>query len=240
LKSLLAPNPSPMTMSGTITYVVGRDEAAVIDPGSADEGHLDAIVGAFAGARVVRILLTHDHPDHATGARQLARRLDARVFSLGTRTLRDGSAIPTDEGELIALATPGHSPDHASFHWPAAKAVFCGDLMMGGLDTAVVAAPEGDVGLYLESLERLRSLAVETIYPAHGPAFTDPDAALDRYVRHRHEREQQVLDAIAGGAASPAEITDVVYGAGLDPALRPFAEAAVKAYVKHLLDTGRY
>jgi glyoxylase-like metal-dependent hydrolase (beta-lactamase superfamily II) len=239
-RSILAPNASPMTMAGTVTYLVGRAEVAVLDPGSAAESHIEAIAAAADGARTVRILLTHDHPDHSTGARPLARRLDARVFSLGTGTLRDGALIPTDEGPLTALATPGHSPDHTAFHWPAARAVFCGDLMMGGLDTAVVAAPEGDVGLYLASLERLGALAVETIYPAHGPPFTDAAAALDRYVRHRQDREQQVLDAMATGARDLAAITDAVYGPALDPSLRPFAEAAVRAYLAHLIATGRY
>jgi glyoxylase-like metal-dependent hydrolase (beta-lactamase superfamily II) len=239
-RSFLAPNASPMTMDGTVTYMVGRDEVAIIDPGSAAGSHLDALAGAAAGARTVRVLLTHDHPDHSTGARQLARRLDARIFSLGAGTLRDGGDIPTDEGPLIALATPGHSPDHTAFHWPAARAVFCGDLMMGGLDTAVVAAPEGDVGQYLDSLDRIGLLDIEIIYPAHGPPFTDPASALDRYVRHRLDRERQVLDAIAGGAREIADVTDVVYGDSLDPALRPFAEAAIRAYLAHLLATGRF
>lgn len=239
-RSIVAPNASPMTMDGTITYIVGHDRAVVIDTGSAAGVHLDAITGAVAGAAAIRILLTHDHPDHSAGARELARRLDARVYSFGTGTLRDGASIDTDEGELIVLATPGHAPDHAAFHWPAAHAIFCGDLMMGGLDTSVVAAPEGDVGHYLESLARLRSIAPETIYPAHGPAVTDPEAALDRYVRHREEREAQVIAAITAGAADVESVTSAVYGTSLEPALRPFAEAAVRAYLKHLLATGRY
>lgn len=229
-----------MTLDGTITYIVGRDRVVVIDPGCAAASHLDAIARELDGASSARILLTHDHPDHSDGARELARRLDARVYSFATGTLRDGASIDTDEGELIVLATPGHAPDHAAFHWPVARAIFCGDLMMGGLDTSVVAAPEGDVGQYLDSLDRLRSLTPEVIYPAHGPAFTDPVTALDRYVRHRQEREDQVVAAIEAGAADVESVTEAVYGATLDPALRPFAEAAVRAYLKHLLATGRY
>lgn len=239
-RSILAPNASAMTMDGTITYVVGRRRAVVIDPGSRDPSHIESIANALDGAESVRILLTHDHPDHSTGAREVARRVDGRVYSMATGTLRDGGVIDTDEGELIALATPGHAPDHMAFHWPAASAAFCGDLMMGGLDTSVVAAPEGDIGLYLESLDRLASLGLETIYPAHGPAFTDPAAALGRYVRHRQEREEQVRAAVAAGASDIADITDTVYGPDLDSGLRSFAEAAVKAYLQHLLATGRY
>ena len=236
---ILAPNASPMTLDGTSTYVIGWREVAVLDPGSAARSHLDAIAAAVGAAAVVRILITHDHPDHSTGASALAARLQAPVLSLGDGTLADGAEVVTDDGVLVCLATPGHAPDHAAFHWPAAAAIFCGDLMMGGLDTAVVAAPEGDVGAYLESLERLRSLRPRIIYPSHGPAFTDPGEAIGRYLAHRAERERQVLAALAVGARDAAEITDHVYGAALDQALRPFALAAVEAYLDHLQATGR-
>jgi glyoxylase-like metal-dependent hydrolase (beta-lactamase superfamily II) len=238
-RAFLAPNASPMTMDGTVTYVVGRRMAAIIDPGSAAAAHVDVLAAAVAGAARVDILVTHDHPDHSTGVPELARRLDATVWSLRAGSLADGSVIATDEGDLVGVATPGHSDDHVSFHWPAADAVFCGDLMMGGLDTAVVAAPEGSIAAYLRSLERLRSLRPRTIYPAHGLPFTDPDEAISRYVRHRAERETQVLAAMAAGARSVAEITDLVYGAGLDERLKSFAEAAVAAYLEHLRESGR-
>jgi glyoxylase-like metal-dependent hydrolase (beta-lactamase superfamily II) len=238
-RAILAPNASAMTMDGTITYLVGERVVAIIDPGSAAGTHLDAIAAATAGADSVTILLTHDHPDHAGGATELAARLGASLLDAGTGTLRDGQVIPTDHGDLVALATPGHAPDHISLHWPAESAIFCGDLMMGGLDTAVVAAPEGDVGAYLASLERLRGLAPAIIYPAHGPVFTDPEGALDRYVAHRVRRQAEVLEAVAAGARSAAEIADRVYGPGLEPSLRAFAVAAVEAYVAHLRRSGR-
>jgi glyoxylase-like metal-dependent hydrolase (beta-lactamase superfamily II) len=238
-RSVLAPNASPMTMGGTISYVVGRRRAVILDPGSAEPAHLDALAAAVRDAGNVSILLTHDHPDHSTGALDLARRLDAPVLSLGSGTLRDGQTIDTDEGELVVVSTPGHTPDHAAFHWPAARAAFCGDLMMGGLDTAVVAAPEGDLAAYLASLEKLRALRPEILYPAHGPPFTDPDAAIDRYLRHRARREQQVLDALAVGVRGLDEITTHVYGSGLDEGLRGFALAAIQAYLIHLRATGR-
>lgn len=238
-RSILAPNASAMTMGGTITYLVGDRQVAIIDPGSAATSHLDAIRTAVGDADASTILVTHDHPDHATGAPELAALLDATVLAPGDGSLRDGQLVPTDHGDLVALDTPGHAPHHASLHWPAADAIFCGDLMMGGIDTAVVAAPEGDVGAYLDSLERLRALAPRIIYPAHGPAFTDPPEALDRYVRHRVERQQQVLAAVHAGAHTAGEIADRVYGAALEPELRSFAIAAVHAYLQHLRATGR-
>jgi glyoxylase-like metal-dependent hydrolase (beta-lactamase superfamily II) len=239
MRSFLAPNASPMTLDGTRTYVIGVRRVAILDPGSAADSHIEALARAVADADVVTILVTHDHPDHSTGAGTLAARLGTAVRSIAAGCLRDGDGIDTDEGEIVTLHTPGHCPDHAAFQWPAESAIFCGDLMMGGLDTAVVAAPEGDVGAYLESLERLRSLRPKVIYPSHGPEFTDPDSALTRYVEHRRQREAQVLDAIGAGASGVAAITDHVYGDALDPRLRSFAEAAVVAYLEHLRRTDR-
>ncbi|CAN5630510.1 MBL fold metallo-hydrolase [soil metagenome] len=238
-RSILAPNASPMTMQGTITYLVGRSAVAIIDPGTAAPSHVAAVAAAVADAAAVSILVTHDHPDHSTGAADLAGRIGAAVLSISAGTLRDGTRVETDQGELVTLATPGHAPDHAAFHWPAAEAIFCGDLMMGGLDTAVVAAPEGSIGAYLASLEKLRQLRPRTIYPSHGPAFTDPEQAIERYVAHRESREAQVLEALRSGLRTPDAITDHVYGDSIDPRLHGFAISAIEAYLQHLLETGR-
>ena len=275
-RSFLAPNASPMTMDGTITYVVGRGIVAIIDPGSADPSHLDTLAGVARDARRAVIIVTHDHPDHSTGALELAERTGAALLgghagrragpgpagvertgpgsdprsgfrkgtgeaarAAGGGLLADGASVETDEGELVIVRTPGHAPDHISLHWPAASAIFCGDLMMGGLDTAVVAAPEGELGAYLDSLERLRSLDASVIYPAHGPPFENPDAAIDRYVEHRQGRLRQVQAALDAGARDVGEITDHIYGGSLASGLRPFAEAAVEAYVAYLRATGR-
>jgi glyoxylase-like metal-dependent hydrolase (beta-lactamase superfamily II) len=243
LRTILAPNASAMTLTGTICYIVGRQRAAIIDTGPADPRHIDALADQVAGADSVTILLTHDHPDHGAGAEELGRRIGTTALSLGaSRTadrLHDGQTVDTDAGTLVTIATPGHCPDHAAFHWPAQDAIFCGDLMMGGLDTAVVAAPEGNLRLYLESLERLRTLRPRVIYPAHGPPFTEPDRAIDRYLDHRRHRTDQVRTALRDGYRSTTAITNRVYGNELDPRLRSFAEAAVEAYLEYLRETGR-
>jgi len=239
LRALLAPNPSPMTLDGTRTFVIGERRVAIVDPGPAIDSHIDAISAVIAGADVAGILLTHAHPDHADGADVLAQRASAPVFAAAHGTLRDGDVLVTDAGDIVALATPGHTPDHFAFYWPAERAVFCGDLLMGGLDTALVAHPEGDLTRYLASLARLRTLEPRVIHPAHGPDFDDPAAALDAYVRHREEREAQVLAALAAGAKNAGEVVDRVYGESLDPALRAAATAAVRAYLAHLRATGR-
>lgn len=212
---------------------------AVIDPGSSDSGHLDAIADAVGGGVLAAVLITHEHPDHLAGAEAVADRCGGAVRKLADGSLRDGVAIETDAGRLVTVATPGHTDDHAAFHWPEQRAVFCGDLMLGGRDTALVAPPEGRLGPYLASLGRIRGLNPEVIYPSHGPAFTTPEQALDRYVRHRELRLQQVLDALAEGAADYDALRVAVYGADLDPELEAAATAALKAYLEYLTGQGR-
>ncbi len=239
LRTVLAPNASPLTLDGTRTYIVGRDRVAIIDPGSKDPGHLDAVSLAIGDAAVSAILVTHAHPDHADGAGELAERHGAPVRMERTRSLADGARVPTDDGDLVAVFTPGHTLDHVSFHWAAKDAVFCGDLMMGGADTALVAPPEGGLGPYLASLERIRSLRPNVIYPGHGPAFQTPDQALDRYVRHRQLRLEQVVSALHGGARTADDLLAAVYGPRLDPDLEAAAAAALKAYLEYLQGQGR-
>jgi glyoxylase-like metal-dependent hydrolase (beta-lactamase superfamily II) len=243
LRTVLAPNASPLTLDGTRTYIIGERRPAVIDPGPNDPDHLDALVDALGDGVAAAILVTHYHPDHLAGAGPLAARLDVPVRRLGDGSLDDGSTIDTDAGPVTAIATPGHTRDHAAFHWPDGAsnggAVFCGDLLMGGQDTTLVPAPEGRIGPYLVSLERVRSLRPSVLYPAHGPAFDAPGAALDRYVRHREERLAQVMAAVESGVRDYPELLEAVYGSDLDEGLERPAMTALKAYIEHLHGLGR-
>lgn len=246
LRILRAPNPSALTLDGTRTFLVGRSRVAVIDPGPDLPEHVDAVTDAVRGADDVYILLTHRHPDHAGAAGALSRRIEAPVHASpspsgvrkGRSDLQAGDRIPTDVGDLEVVATPGHTPDHVCFFWAQRRALFAGDLMLGGMETSLVASPEGDLGDYLESLRRVRSLEPAVIYPAHGPPFTAPDEAIGTYLAHRREREQQVLAALGTSAADAEELVERVYGADLAPRLAAAAAAAVLAYLEHLADGG--
>ncbi len=223
-----------MTLAGTQTYVVGSTRVAIIDPGPLLQSHIDA-VAAKVGSRVqTSVLVTHAHPDHDEAAQAMADKLGAEVVRV-----TDGTTIETDSGDLTALATPGHTADHFCFLLESERAVFCGDLMMGGLDTALVAPPEGNLRDYLHSLERVRQLEPSVIHPAHGPAISDPAAAVERYVQHRIERINQVASALQAGRRDAAGLVDVIYGAALNANLRPYAASAVEAYLEYLELEGR-
>jgi glyoxylase-like metal-dependent hydrolase (beta-lactamase superfamily II) len=244
IRTLLAANPSAMTLDGTRTHIVGRRHLAIIDPGPSTRSHIDAIVDALGGpengvAFHAVILLTHGHPDHAAGAAALADRLGAEIRSVARGNLVEGDTVETDSGDLTTLVTPGHTPDHASFRHARSETVFCGDLMMGGLDTALVAPPEGNLREYLASLERIRALRPDRIIPAHGPPIDDADAAIDRYLEHRRTRCAQVADALANAPPlGTRAVADRVYGGEVPEDLREVAVAAVVAYLEYLEEDG--
>lgn len=255
IRTLLASNPSPMTLDGTRTFLVGRERPAVIDPGPADPSHVDAILAALNGHRPVAILLTHAHPDHADAAPELARRTGApvlmargtagpRLFDGVVRWIGERDRVETDAGVLRVVQTPGHAPEHVVFLLDANGgeadcALFAGDLFMGGADTTLVAPPEGDLTEYLRSLDRVQALNPSAIHPAHGPTIDDPLAAIQRYRAHRAVRIAQVERALAAGPARPGELIDRVYGPELHPALRGAAEGSLRAILHHLRSTGR-
>lgn len=253
LQTLLAPNPSPMTLDGTRTFIVGRERAAVIDPGPDDAAHLDAILRALDGRAPAVILLTHSHADHAAGAGLLSARTGAPVrMARGAHRafedviaewIADGEQIATDAGVLHAVHTPGHAPEHVCFLWtggPAehARGLFAGDMFMGGGDTTLVAPPEGNLTQYLASLDRLETLRPSAIHPAHGPAIADGGEAIRRYRAHRADRIAQVVRALRQGPAAPGELIDRVYGDTLHPGLRLAAEGSLHAILSHLAHTG--
>lgn len=173
---------------------------AVIDPGPDAQAHVRALVVALQGADEVRIVLTHGHADHVAAARPLADALGAEVLGPRLlevdRVLEDGGSVETDQGELVAVHTPGHALEHLCFHWPAARALFAGDVLLGEGDTTWVAEYRGCVADYFDSLERLRGLDLDVIYPTHGPPLEDAAGAIERFEEHRRERVRQVEAAL--------------------------------------------
>ncbi|WP_326855800.1 MBL fold metallo-hydrolase [Actinocrinis sp.] len=244
---MLAPNPSPMTLDGTNTWVLiepGSAEAVVVDPGPRHEGHLAAVLERVAavGARVASILLTHGHPDHAEAARRFAELTRAPVRALdpmqrlGSEGLGDGDAFTVGGLEIRVVATPGHTGDSLSFLLPADRALLTGDTVLGR-GTTLVAHPDGKLAEYLDSLTRIRQMAdsgaVSVVLPGHGPIVAEPGVAVEFYLKHRAARLAQVEAALAAGDRTAREIVRRVY-ADVDPGLWPAAELSVLAQLEYL------
>jgi len=251
---VLAPNANIMTLDGTNTWVLrepGARRSVVIDPGPPDPEHLAAVEEAAGQVGVV--LLTHHHLDHSESAKEFASRLGCGVraldpaYRLGAEGLSDGDVVDIDGLEVRVVGTPGHTSDSLSFLLPAEHAVLTGDTVLGR-GTTVVAHPDGELGAYLDSLDRLHALAdtheVERIWPGHGPVIDDALAALDHYIAHRHERLAQVREALRalvsaphpeGIAADelPRRVVEIVY-TDVDPVLWGAAELSVGAQLAYL------
>ena len=243
---VLAPNPSPMTLDGTNTWVIaepGSATAAVVDPGPDDEEHLRRVldVARADGRRVTQIVLTHGHLDHSAGAVRFAELTGAPVgaldpgLRLGSEGFGAGTVLEAGGCELRVVATPGHSADSLSLVLTADGALLTGDTVLGRGTTVI--AGDGSLGDYLRTLDELRKLAddasLRVLLPGHGPLLTDPAAVLDFYIAHRRERLDQVRAALAGGARTPAEVVAVVY-ADVDRSLWPAAEHSVRAQLDYL------
>ena len=245
-RCVLAPNPSPMTLDGTNTWVIaepGSTAVLVVDPGPRDDGHLRRVLDvACAGERrVARIVLTHGHQDHSAGAPRFAAMTGAPVLALdpahrlGSEGLTPGDVLTAAGCEVRVVATPGHSADSVSLLLDADGALLTGDTVLGRGTTVI--ARDGKLGDYLQTLDELRSLAgsagLRVLLPGHGPALDDPAGALDFYIAHRQQRLDQIRAALADGARTPAEIVAVVY-ADTDPAVRRAAESSVRAQLDYL------
>jgi glyoxylase-like metal-dependent hydrolase (beta-lactamase superfamily II) len=245
---VLAPNPGPMTLDGTNTWVLsapGAARAVVVDPGPEDPGHLRAVLGAVEarGARVAVVLLTHGHLDHSEAARSFAEaagRVAVRALDpaqrLGEEGLGGGDVV--DVGGLVVevVATPGHTGDSLSFVLPESGALLTGDTVLGR-GTTVVAHPDGRLGDYLDSLARLEELVEDRgladLLPGHGPALPDPLGVVRFYRRHRAERLEQVRAALETGARTPREVVERVY-ADVPREVWPAAELSVRAQLDYL------
>lgn len=264
IQRVIAENPGPFTFTGTGTYIIGRDApgaaVAVIDPGPPDDRHLDALIRAVDGRRVSHILVTHTHRDHSPLARPFARAVgdppilaarppERTIHASGDSEegdddaftpdieLSDGQTITGDGWTLEVLATPGHASNHLAFALIEENALFCGDHVMGW-STTVVAPPDGNMGDYLASLDRVIAREFSTLFPTHGAPITDPAPFLAAYRAHRRERERQILDRLVAGDRTIAAMVPVLYSA-VDRRLWPAASLSVLAHLIKLVDDGR-
>lgn len=239
-----AGNAGPFTLDGTRSFRVGTREAAIVDPGPDVESHVRALVAFMGDAEVVRIVVTHCHADHAAAARALARELNADIWGPlevdgVDHVLEDGDVVPTDAGPLVAVHTPGHTLGHLCFHWRSRRALFAGDLLLGRGSTTWVAEYPGCVADYMRSLERLRTLDLQVVYPAHGPPLEDVTAALDRFEGHRRGRIRQVREALTDHPdASIDELLRVVYRGAIPSGLESAAARSLSALVDHVREGG--
>ncbi len=245
VRRIVAPNPGFMTGPGTNTYLVGIDEIVVVDPGPDHAEHLDAIAGC-GGDRIRWIVCTHTHPDHSPGAAGLKARTGAEVLAFDARDdlevdrrLGDDDAIEATEFVLRAVHTPGHASNHLCFLLEQERLVFSGDHVMDG-STVVISPPDGDMAVYLQSLEKLKGLRrkMRAIAPGHGHLIGDPEARIDEYLAHRKEREAQVLDVVQGaGPVTVPAIVEKLY-ADVREELHPVAARTVWAHLRKLSDDG--
>lgn len=263
IQRVIAQNPGPFTYTGTGTYIVGRAEAgaevAVIDPGPADDAHLQALLAAVEGRRVSEVLVTHTHLDHsplarpfasATGARIVAARPPAALASPPAGGEEDeeqgfhpdmivsgGERFSGDGWTIETLATPGHASNHMAFVLVEENALFSGDHVMGW-STTVVAPPDGDMNAYFASLDAVIARGFDTLWPTHGAPVTDPAPFLAAYRAHRVARETQVLDRLTAGDRTIADMVPVLYAA-VDRRLWPAASQSVLAHLIKLVGEGR-
>jgi glyoxylase-like metal-dependent hydrolase (beta-lactamase superfamily II) len=245
---LHAANPGPMTGLGNWTYLLPGSTAVLVDAGVGQAAHVDALFARVPDGPDA-VLVTHIHPDHASGAPAIAARAPRARFmkyrwaehddavGVNWAPLSDGQHVDSPEGPLEVVHTPGHSPDHVVFWHEASGTVFTGDLLVLGSTVVIPATHGGSLSAYLASLARVVSLRPTRALPAHGPVIDDPVALIDHYIAHRRQRETQILEALSAGEATVAAIAARIYR-DLDPALMPQAHESVLAHLLKLADDG--
>ena len=259
IRRVIARNPTPFTFHGTGTYIIGRGNVAVMDPGPDMPEHIDAIMAALQpGETVSHILITHTHNDHSPGAAPRQRRTGAKTYGFGPHgsgrpegmieeggdqnfrpgiRLRDGDVVSGAGWTMEAVHTPGHCSNHLCYRLREERALFTGDHVMGW-STTIVAPPDGDMQAYMNSLPRLIAAGDAILWPTHGPPVTDPQPFLKAYLAHRIDRENQVLDCLSGGPKTIPDMVAVLY-ATLDKRLLPAAARNIHAHLIALVETAR-
>ncbi len=265
VRRVIANNPGPFTYTGSGTYIIGTGAVAVIDPGPADEAHLDALLRATSGETISHILITHTHSDHCGGARAFATRTGAPILAfsghpvrekkidapaldegadysfapdeiIGDGAIIEGPAASPDPWRIEAVHTPGHLSNHLCFALPASKVLFTGDHMMGWA-TTVVAPPDGDMAAYMLSLDKLLARDDEVYLPTHGAPIVNPKRFTRAVRTHRLMRDGQILDQLRSGKTTIKEMVAAMY-ADIDKRLHGAAALNVLAHLIRLVRMG--
>ena len=262
VRRLLADNPSPFTFTGTVSYIVGEGQVAIIDPGPLDETHLGALLAAVRGEAVTHIFVTHTHRDHSPGVPQIKAATGALVLAEGPhrparalnvgeaprldasndmefrpdRTLSDGEVVAGAGWTIEAVTTPGHTANHMAFAFKEANLLFSGDHVMAWA-TPVVAPPDGAMSDYMASLQKLARRSEPVYLPGHGGAVRDAPRFVQHYIRHRQAREASVVQRLAKGEADIPTLVRAIY-IGLDPRLEKAAGLSVLAHLEDLVGRG--
>ncbi|WP_373087541.1 MBL fold metallo-hydrolase [Sneathiella sp.] len=257
IRRVIAHNPSAFTFHGTGTYIIGKGEVAVVDPGPLDEAHVAALMAALKGEMVTHILITHTHRDHSPAAEPLKQLTGAKTYGFGPHgggkpdieleeggdmafvpdvALEDGDVILGNGWTVDVIHTPGHLSNHLCFGLREEKTLFTGDHVMGW-STTVVSPPDGDMSAYMKSLEKLLHFEYQTYWPTHGPAITDTKPFVEALIAHRHDRMDQIRDCLKSG---PMQIPDMVKKMYTDVpvTLHPAAARSVYAHILHMVKEG--
>ncbi len=260
IRRITANNPGPFTFRGTGTYVIGEGKVAVIDPGPDMPDHVDAMLDALKRETVTHILITHTHQDHSPAARALKAATGAPTFGFGPHgsgkaeqgvkvdaggdmafvpdeVVSDGALIDGDGWSALCVHTPGHTSNHICFAWDTEKILFPGDHVMGW-STSIVSPPDGDMGDYMRSLDKLLERDDRLYYPTHGPAIRNPHPYVRSFVSHRRQRENKILACIESGIAQIDDMVPEVY-ADVAPSLHGAAARSLFATVIYLVEEKR-
>ena len=259
VRRVVANNPGPFTYLGTGVYIIGHGEVAVIDPGPTVDGHIEVLLKALEGETVSHIFVTHGHMDHSPAARPLAALTGATIYACGEPVkptesevrmeagddlgfkpdveIEDGAVFEGPGWTIEAVFTPGHTSHHMAYALKEENALFPGDHIMGW-STTVISPPDGDMGDYLKSLEKVRDRDFDTLWPTHGPPVRQVRPFVEAYIDHRRGREAQILAQLAKGPASIKAMVPIMY-ADVDARLHPAACHSVLAHMLQLVKEGR-
>ncbi|CAN2532931.1 Hydroxyacylglutathione+hydrolase [Methylocapsa aurea] len=260
-RRIVAPNPGAFTYTGTCSYIIGHGDVAIVDPGPADASHIEALLAATKGETLRYLLVTHTHRDHSPAARILREKTGATIAGCAPYapppdlavtgpgldashdrayapdiTLADGDRLAFGGLTIEAVATPGHTTNHLCFALAEELTLFTGDHVMGWA-TTVIAPPDGSMGEYFVSLEKLRGRDDRLYWPAHGGPVKEPQRYLRALLHHRRQREAAILERLEAGDATIAAIVARIYE-GFDSALQRAAALSVFAHLEDLVERG--